>query len=138
MWSRGPGTRPERQGPSEEHHPFFPGVGWPDPEASRDVTAIEYAIDNALFQWEDGERRLRERGDLERPALAVLEELRRRLGSSFSLEELTELYGANTDWASEVARSAGAGTEAARVVDAAFGRYAREAVDYRAGWRGPT
>lgn len=100
-----------------------------------DVTAIEYAIDNALFQWEDGERRVREHGELERPALAVLEELRRRLGSSFSLGELTDLYAANTDWASDVARSAGAGTEAAQVVDAAFGRYAREAVDYRGGRR---
>jgi len=94
---------------------------------------IEYAIDNALFQWEDGERRVRERGELEPPALAVLEELRRRLGSSFSLGELADLYGVNTDWASEVARRAGAGTEAAQVVDAAFGRYAREAVDYRGG-----
>ena len=104
-------------------------------EASRDVTAIDYAIDNALFQWEDGERRLREHGELERPALVVVDELRRRLGSSFSLGELADLYGANTDWASDVARSAGAGTEAAEVVDAAFGRYAREAVDYRAGRR---
>jgi hypothetical protein len=65
----------------------------------------------------------------------VLEELRRRLGSSFSLEELTDLYGANTDWASDIAVRAGAGTEAAQVVDAAYGRYAREAVDYRAGRR---
>ena len=80
---------------------------------------------------------MRERGELERPALAVLEELRRRLGSSFSLEELTEVYGANTDWASEVARRTGAGTVAAPVVDAAFGRYARDAVDYCAGGRGP-
>ena len=62
----------------------------------------------------------------------MLEELRRRLGSSFSLAELIDLYGANTDWASDVARSAGAGTDAAQVVDAAFGRYAREAVDYPA------
>ena len=61
----------------------------------------------------------------------MLEELRRRLGSSFSLAELTDLYAANTDWASDIARGAGAGTDAAQVVDAAFGRYAREAVDYR-------
>lgn len=61
----------------------------------------------------------------------MLGELRRRLGSSFSLKELTDLYAGSPDWASEVARRAGAGTEAAGVVDAAFGRYAREAVDYR-------
>ena len=106
-------------------------LAWPPEPAGR--RHIEYAIDNALFQWEDGEHRVRERGELEPPALAVLEELRRRLGSSFSLGELADLYGVNTDWASEVARSAGAGTEAAQVVDAAFGRYAREAVDYRGG-----
>ncbi len=79
---------------------------------------------------------MRDRRELEPPALAVLEELRRRLGSSFSLAELADLYAANPDWASEVARMAGAGTEAAQVVDAAFGRYAREAVDYRGGRHG--
>ncbi len=102
---------------------------------SASIAGSTYAIDNALFQWEDGERRVGEHAELESPALAVLEELRRRLGSSFSLGELTDLYGANTDWASDVARSAGAGTAAAQVVDAAFGRYAREAVDYRSGRR---
>ena len=70
---------------------------------------MSYAIDNALFQWEDGERRLREDGGLEGPALAVLEELRRRLGSSFSLAELADLYAGGTDWAAEVAWGAGAG-----------------------------
>jgi hypothetical protein len=65
----------------------------------------------------------------------VLEELRRRLGSSFSLAELAELYGAGTDWAWEEAQRAGAGTQAAHVVDAAFARYAREALDYRGGRR---
>ena len=62
---------------------------------------MSYAIDNALFQWEDGERRLREDGGLEGPALAVLEELRRRLGSSFSLAELADLYAGGTDWAAK-------------------------------------
>ena len=49
------------------------------------------------------------------------------------LEELTELYAASTDWASEVARTAIVGTESTWVVDAAFARYAREAADYRGG-----
>ena len=96
---------------------------------------MSYAIDNALFQWEDGERRLREDGGLEGPALAVLEELRRRLGSSFSLAELADLYAGGTDWAAEVAWGAGAGGQSTAVVDAAFGRYAREAVDYAGGRR---
>ena len=72
---------------------------------------MSYALENALFQWEEGERRLRgadepRRGALERAAALVLEELRRRLGSRFSLAELSDLYAAGGDWASDVARSA--------------------------------
>lgn len=78
---------------------------------------------------------MRESAELERATFAVLEELRRRLGSSFSLGELTTAYGEGTDWASDVAVSAGVWTDAAAVVDAAFGRYAREAVDYSGGYR---
>jgi len=96
---------------------------------------VSYALENALFQWEEGERRLREADDPRRAALdravgLVLEELRRRLGSRFSLEELSELYAGGEAWASEVARRAFAGTESSWIVDAAFARYAREASDY--------
>ena len=99
---------------------------------------MSYAIANAVFQWEEGERRLREadarrRAPLDRAARLVLDELRRRLGSRFSLEELSDLYAGGVDWASEVARSAFAGTESSWVVDAAFARYAREAADYGGG-----
>ncbi len=76
---------------------------------------------------------MRERGDLEAAAFTVLEELRRRLGSSFSLGELAVFYAAGTDWATGLAARAGVGTDASAAVDAAFGRYAREAVDYRRG-----
>jgi hypothetical protein len=92
--------------------------------------SIDYTIDNALFQWEDGERRVRERDDLDAPTLAVVEELRRRLGSAFTLAELAALYAEDKDWAAEAAAGGVAGTETAGVVDAAFGRYAREASDY--------
>ena len=102
--------------------------------------AVAYAVENALFQWEEGERRLRSApdpagADLERAVGAVLEELRRRLGSAFVLDELTDLYGDGHDWASEIAWREAAGTDAATVVDAAFGRYAREAADYAGGRR---
>lgn len=96
---------------------------------------MPYALDNALFQWEDGERRVRERGNLEGPTFAVVEELRRRLGSSFSLAELAALYGSGTDWALDAAARAGVGADASTVVDAAFARYSREALDYSAGRR---
>jgi hypothetical protein len=99
---------------------------------------VSYAPENALFQWREGERRLREasepaHADLDRAADAVVEELRRRLGSMFMLGELVDLYVADTDWATELARRHAAGTDAASVVDAAFGRYAREASDYAGG-----
>ena len=69
--------------------------------------------------------------DLERVVEYVVEELRRRLGSSFVLDELADLYGETTDWATELADRRGAGTDSAAVVDAAFARYAREAVQLR-------
>jgi hypothetical protein len=101
---------------------------------------VSYAIENALFQWEEGERRLRDtdgarRATLERAAHLVVDELRRRLGSRFSLEELSDLYAGSADWASEVARRTFAGTESSWIVDAAFARYAREASDYGGGGR---
>lgn len=99
---------------------------------------MAYAIENALFQWEEGERRLRDtaepaREDLERAQWVILDELRRRLGSAFTLAELADLYGSGTDWASDLARMRSAGTDAAWVVDAAFARYAREASDFARG-----
>jgi hypothetical protein len=101
---------------------------------------VAYALENALFQWEEGERRLREseeprRAALERAARLVVEELRRRLGGRFNLAELSDLYASGGDWASDVARTAIAGTESSWVVDAAFARYAREASDYKGAAR---
>ena len=69
---------------------------------------MAYALENALYQWRDGERRLAgtpepARADLDRAADAVVEELRKRLGSSFLLEELADLYDQGTDWATELA-----------------------------------
>ena len=101
---------------------------------------MPYAVENALFQWEDGERRLRDAGDVERRQLrvaedAVFEELRRRLGGSFRLAELANLYGEGTDWAEDIAERSLAGTDSTAVVDAAFARYARFAADYAGGRR---
>jgi hypothetical protein len=99
---------------------------------------LAYSLDNALFQWREGERRLADtpdpaRADLERAVAGVVDELRKRLGSSFVLDELADLYGEGTDWATELADRYGAGTDAAVVVDAAYARYAREASNYAGG-----
>jgi len=94
---------------------------------------MPYALENAVSQWEEGERRVREESTLDGAVAAVLDELRRRLGSTFEIRELAELYSDDPDWASEVARRRSAGADAVYVVDAAFGRYAREAADYGGG-----
>jgi hypothetical protein len=99
---------------------------------------VAYAVDNALFQWQDGERRIRDMDDLVRQDLegaveVVQDELRRRLGSSFTVEELADLYGAGVDWATDIARLERAGTDSAAVVDVAFARYARQATNYGGG-----
>jgi hypothetical protein len=100
---------------------------------------MQYAVENALFQWREGERRLaqerpeRERTRLEAAVSEVVGELRRRLGSSFQVDELADLYGAGTDWAAELAARRAAGVESPHVVDAAFARYAREASNYAGG-----
>jgi hypothetical protein len=95
---------------------------------------VTYGLDNALFQWQDGETRLRDAPEpAVRAADAVLEELRRRLGGSFLIGELVDLYSRGTDWATDLARSEAAGSDAAAAVDAAFARYAREASDYAGG-----
>ena len=99
---------------------------------------MAYALENALYQWRDGDRRLAAtaepaRADLDRAADMVEEELRKPLGSRFLLEELADLYHQGTDWASELAARHAAGTDAAAVVDAAFARYARESSNFAGG-----
>ena len=49
--------------------------------------------------------------------------LRKRLGSTFTLEELAELYASSPDFSADPSW----------LVDAAFGRYARAAADYAGG-----
>ena len=99
---------------------------------------MSYSLENALTQWHDGERRVREapaigRTDLESAVVDIEEELRRRLGSTFWVGELAELYGAGTDWAEDLVQRRSAGSDTPAVVDAAFGRYAREAADFAGG-----
>lgn len=105
---------------------------------------MAYSLANAAFQWEEGNRRLRDERDdprryaeLSRAVSAVQEELRRRLGSSFYVRELVDLYAADTDWCFEVALNvfpeAGAAWDTQTVADAAFYLYMREARDYAGG-----
>jgi hypothetical protein len=99
---------------------------------------VSYSIENALFQWEDGESRIRaadtrESGELDRAARLVVEELRRRLGGAFTLDELADFYGEGTDWISDELQRRFLGTDTAAAVNAGFLRYARSAIDYAGG-----
>jgi hypothetical protein len=101
-------------------------------------------FENAIYQWQRGERRLKEAPaertrKLERVTAALVAELRRRLGGRFSCEELVELYGSSTAWCLQVAMATAPedpwAWDAGVVVDAAFARYLREASDYAGGRR---
>jgi hypothetical protein len=100
------------------------------------------ALVNARQEWEEGHRRLQAesrdavaRERLHAQVEVVVEELRRRIGQTFTLAELAEAYGGAERWVRE-AVSERAGTPGwpqnlALVAEAAFYAYARGATDYR-------
>ena len=97
-----------------------------------------------IQQWREGARRLEnapreQRRILDRVTDRIYAELRRRLGSAFSIDELVELYDRGTDWAIQLAMTAAPADpwawEPRTVVDGTFARYIREATDYAGGRR---
>jgi hypothetical protein len=102
------------------------------------------SIAAARHQWEDGKRRLADEGEdtarsrhLGVLVEAVVEELQRRVGQTFTLRDLADVYVSAEDWVRDVIISsapprARAGIrDTALVQDAAFAHYARGASDYR-------
>lgn len=105
---------------------------------------MAYPLDNALFQWEEGASRLRELSsdprasrNAQRAVDAIRDELRRRIGPTFSAQELAELYGRGTDWCLDAARRAApmsaVDLDPQAIVDGAFFLYLRGAYDYSGG-----
>ncbi|MGH2912856.1 MAG: hypothetical protein ACRDJ3_10340 [Solirubrobacteraceae bacterium] len=99
-------------------------------------------LDNAIYQWQQGERRLlgasaERRPLLQRIADTLVVELRRCLGGRFTAEELVGLYERGTSWclqsAMDIAPDDPWAWDSRVVVDAAFARYLHEAVDYAGG-----
>ena len=98
-------------------------------------------LDVVRREWEDGFRRFQ---DLSRDRVAadrlsrqlevVTDELRKRVGQTFTLEQLAAAYEGADDWAreavSERAATPGWPRTLAIVQDAAFYLYQRGAVDY--------
>ena len=102
---------------------------------------MSYPLENALFQWEEGYRELqairdpRARRLADRLVEAIREELRRRIGPTFSAAELAELYGQGTDWAQQVAIDVAPSIDgdSQALADAAFWLYLRGATDFAGG-----
>jgi hypothetical protein len=97
--------------------------------------------ESARREWEEGQRRLLEHADdaRERERLlaqvdAVTEELRRRVGGTFTLRELARAYDGADSWSRDIVsrRSPAPGwPRTLSLVEAtAFHLYARGAVDY--------
>jgi hypothetical protein len=102
---------------------------------------VSIAVEQARREWEDGYRRLEEhaRDPSIYPRLlaqveAVTEELRRRVGQTFTLAELAVAYAEAERWVrdavSERAGTPGWPRTLSLVEDAAFHIYQRGAVDY--------
>ena len=95
-------------------------------------------VDSARHDWEEGQRRF-EAEALDAARAAALhaqrdEELRRRVGSTFTRAELAAAYADSDWWLSEVIEervpSRGWARTASVAGDAAFHVYSRQALDY--------
>jgi hypothetical protein len=99
-------------------------------------------VELARQQWEDGNRRVEEtRGDLRRyreltsRVDVLVAGLRKRVGQTFTLEELARAYDGADDWArmllDDTDPEAPPTPTVGTLADAAFHHYARGASDYR-------
>jgi hypothetical protein len=98
-------------------------------------------LETTRREWEEGNRRLQAAASdrsLYEHLLAevdlVLDQLRRRVGQTFTLDELASAYADADRWVQEALdeeASAGWPGRSTTVQDAAFHTYSRGAVDYR-------
>ena len=104
--------------------------------------AVESSLENTRREWEEGNRRLQAAAT--DPTLyerllsevdLVLEQLRRRVGQTFTLDELASAYGDADRWVQSALQEAepapGWPARSTTAQDAAFHLYSRGAVDYR-------
>ena len=98
-------------------------------------------VDAARQQWEEGNRRLESQSGDREAYLRLLhqlevatEELRKRVGETFTLAELADAYRTSDHWLREAVQerlaTAGWQRQLSVVQDAAFHLYARGATDY--------
>jgi hypothetical protein len=100
-------------------------------------------LPSARHQWDEGKRRLAGEGEdtarsrhLDLLVDAVVGELRRRIGQTYTLGELAGAYEGADDWVRDIIvtslppRHRAGVRDAAVIQDAAFARYAQGALDY--------
>jgi hypothetical protein len=101
------------------------------------------SLPSARHQWDEGKRRLAGEGEdtarsrhLDLLVDAVVDELRRRIGQTYTLGELAGAYEGADDWVRDIIvtslppRPRAGVRDAAVIQDAAFARYAQGALDY--------
>ena len=99
------------------------------------------AVETVRQEWEEGNRRFEQaledaaaRDRLLAQLEVVTDELRKRIGQTFSLEELARAYETADRWVRDIveerAASPGWPRTLSMVPDAAFHQYQRGAVDY--------
>jgi hypothetical protein len=97
---------------------------------SRSVSRIGIA----RHEWGDGTRKLEAARDEPRRYRQVLDELRKRIGQTYTLEELVAVYAESDRWGREVLdeRTSVPGwpRDLTTVLAAAFDTYQRGAIDY--------
>jgi len=101
------------------------------------MTIDDPAVAAAAFAWEEGRERLAEPDRLRplrlRIAAAVQEELRRRVGTAFTLAELARVYEDASSWyldlAARIAPRQPEAWDPAVALDGAFGQHMRRATD---------
>jgi hypothetical protein len=102
---------------------------------------VAVGLETARQEWEDAARQVESaRADRQRyerllaQADVVADELRRRIGQTFTLDELARAYAESERWArhavSERAATPGWARDLATVTAAAFHAYQRGAADY--------
>jgi hypothetical protein len=105
---------------------------------------VDYPVESAIYQWEEGARRVSDLSRdpelsriLDRAVEAVRDELRRRIGPSFTAADLAELYSRGTDWCLAAARRTdperASTLDPQAVTDGAFWRHLRSASDWAGG-----
>jgi hypothetical protein len=101
---------------------------------------MPWSVDAVRQQWEEGNRRFESQsGEAVYPQLlhqleVATDELRKRVGETFTLAQLADAYAGSDDWLREAveerATAPGWVRHLSVVQDAAFHSYARGATDY--------